>query len=169
MTDQQPQSEWARKRAAGKARHAARLRRSQEFFELIVSGYSVEQIAEATKTSASAVRRAMNQALAKRRLDAPEHFARLQVARLNKALCYADMALAERQAGAVSPYLAVLVELNRFYGFAVAGPLRFAPSAAARKLSSAQPTPLALPQAAPPLEGAGAEALESCVREVITD
>jgi hypothetical protein len=40
-----------------------------------------------------AVRRAVGQALAKRKLDAPEDYARLQVARLTKALRCADVSL----------------------------------------------------------------------------
>jgi DNA-binding NarL/FixJ family response regulator len=77
-----PTSERARKRAVGKIRRETSIERREAYFDLLVSGYSVEQIASHTKTSPSAVRRAVGQALAKRQLDAPEDYARLQVARL---------------------------------------------------------------------------------------
>ena len=131
-----PQSEWARKRAAGKTRRAKRIERREVFFDLLVSGYSVEQIAQATKMSPSAVRRAISQALAERRLDAPEEFARLQIARLNKALRCADVSLENGKLNAIAPYLAVVAELNRVYGLAADGPLRLAPAAAPTKRAS---------------------------------
>ena len=87
-----PTSERARKRAAGKILREA-LISGERHFDLLVSGYSIEQIASHTKTSVSAVRRAVGQALAKRRLDTPEDYARLQVARLTKALRCADVSL----------------------------------------------------------------------------
>jgi hypothetical protein len=97
-----------------------------------VSGYSIEQIASHTKTSASAVRRAVGQALAKRRLDAPEDYARLQVARLTKALRCADVSLEEGDLKAIAPFLKVVRE--------------FWPPAAARPAAGIAPIapPLAL-------------------------
>jgi hypothetical protein len=67
------------------------IKRREAYFDMLVSGYGIEQIASHTKKSASAVRRAVNHALAKRQLDAPEDYARLQVARLTKALRCADV------------------------------------------------------------------------------
>ena len=90
-----PASERARKRAMGKIRREVLIKRREAYFDLLVSGYSVEQIASHTKKCPSAVRRAVDQALAKRRLDAPEDYARLQVARLTKALRCADVSLEE--------------------------------------------------------------------------
>jgi hypothetical protein len=75
-------------------------------------GDSIELIASHTKTSASAVRRAVGQSLAKRRLDAPEDYARLQVARLIKALRCADVSLEEGDLKAIAPFLKVVRELN---------------------------------------------------------
>ncbi len=88
-----PTSERARKRAAGKIRREALIKGREAYFDLLVSGYRIEHIASRTKKSPSAVRRAVRQALAKRRLDAPEDYARLQVARLTKALRCADLSL----------------------------------------------------------------------------
>jgi DNA-binding NarL/FixJ family response regulator len=66
-----PTSERAHKRALGKIRREALIKRREAYFDLLVSGYSIEHIASHTKTSPSAVRRAVGQALAKRQLDAP--------------------------------------------------------------------------------------------------
>ena len=77
------------------------------------------------KTSPATVRRVIGQALAKRRLDAPEDYARLQVARLTKALRCADVALEEGDVRAIAPFLKVVRELNLYHGVQV-GPLRLA-------------------------------------------
>ena len=120
-----PTSERARKRAAGKIRREALIKRRETYFDLLVSGYSIEQIASHTKTSPSAVRRAVGQALAKRQLDAPEDYARLQVARLTKALRCADVSLEEGDLKAIAPFVKVVRELNLYHGVNV-GPARLA-------------------------------------------
>ncbi len=164
MSDEQI-SEYARKRAAGKARRAKRIERRETYFDLLASGYSVEQIAKAMGMSASAVRRAVGQAVAARRFDAPEEFAHLQMARLMKALRCADDKLDRGDTTAIAPFLQAMNELNRFYGVA-AGPLRLAPSRAAhKKIPERAAAPLVL--AAPPLEAAVAEAFESGAKEVL--
>ena len=89
-----PASERARKRAVGKIRREVLIKPREAYFDLLVSGYSVEQIASHSKKCPSAVRRA-DQVLAKRRLDAPEDYARRQVARLTKALRCAGVSLEE--------------------------------------------------------------------------
>ena len=129
-----PISERARKRAAGKILRETLSKRREAYFELLVSGYSIEQIASHAKTSASAVRRAVGQALAKRRLDAPEDYARLQVARLTKALRCADVSLEEGNLKAIAPFLKVVRELNLYHGV---------------DLGSARPAPATLPEIAP--------------------
>jgi hypothetical protein len=129
-----PASERARKRAVGKIRREALIKRREAYFDLLVSGYSVEQIASHTKTSPSAVRRAVGQALAKRRLDAPEDYARLQVARLTKALRCADVSLEDGNLKAIAPFVKVVRELNLYHGLNVV---------------SARPAPAALPEIAP--------------------
>ena len=119
MSDElQPPSEWARKRAAGKARRARLIERREAFFDLLMSGYSVQQIAKAMTMSRFAVRRAIDQALAERRLDGQEDFARLQVARLNKALLCADRSLEVGDMRAIPHFLKVVAELDRYHGLA---------------------------------------------------
>jgi hypothetical protein len=100
---------------------------------LLVSGYSVEQIAIAMKKS-PAVRRVVGLALAKRRLDPPEDYARIQVARLTKALRCADESLEGGDVRAIAPFLKVVRELNLYHGL---------------KVVVAHPTRAALPEIGP--------------------
>ena len=137
-----PASERARKRAAGKIRREALIKGREAYFDLLVSGYSVEQIASHTKQSPAAVRRAVGQALAKRRPDAPEDYARLQVARLTKALRCADVSLEEGNLKAIAPFMKVVRELNLYHGVSF-GSARLAAPAALPEIAPASP-PLAL-------------------------
>jgi hypothetical protein len=115
MSDQpKPLSERAHKRAMGKIRRELLMERRETYFDLLVSGYSIEQIASHMRKSPSAVRRAIGQALAKRQFDAPEDYARLQVARLTKALRCADVSLEEGDLKAIAPFLKVVRELNLY-------------------------------------------------------
>jgi hypothetical protein len=112
MSDElKPTSKRARKRAVGKIRREGLITRREAYFDLLVSGYSVEQIASHTKTSPSVVRRAVGQALAKRQLDAPEDYARLQVSTADQGVALrrrfagggrseGDCAVRESRAGA---------------------------------------------------------------------
>ncbi len=137
-----PISKRARKRAAGKILREGLIKRREAYFDLLVSGYSVEQIASHTKKSPSAVRRAVGQTLAKRRLDAPEEYARLQVARLTKALRCADVSLEEGDLKAIVPFVKVVRELSLYHGVNV-GQARLAPPATPLDMAPTDP-PLAL-------------------------
>jgi len=114
--DPKPTSERARKRALGKILREASIERRETYFDLLVSGYSIEEIASRTRKSPAAVRRGIGQALAARRLDTPEDYARLQVARLTKALRCADLSLEAGDLKAIEPFLKVVRELNLYHG-----------------------------------------------------
>src|SRR5277367_3519546 len=137
-----PISEWARKRAAGKRLREALIKRQEAYFDLLVSGYSIEEIASHTEKSSSTVRRAVGQALAKRQLDAPEDYARLQVARLTKALRCADVSLEEGDLKAIAPFVKVVRELNLYHGVDV-GRTLLVPPATLPEIAPTAP-PLAL-------------------------
>jgi DNA-binding CsgD family transcriptional regulator len=160
-----PPSTWARKRAAGKARRANLIERREAYFDLLVSGYSVEEIAAAMNMSPSAVRRAVGQAVAKRRLDAPEAYARLQVARLTKALRCADVSLENRDLNAIAPFVQVVRELNRYHGLDF-GRLRLAPPAALPPIAPGSEPRLQLAHSAGAVDAASVEDGKSCAREV---
>jgi hypothetical protein len=137
-----PTSERARKRALGKILRELSVKRREGYFDLLVSGYSVEQIASAAKTSSATVRRVIGQALAKRRLDAPEDYAGLQVARLTKALRCADVSLERGDLKAIAPFVKVVRELNLYHGVNVDS-ARLAPPATLPEIAPIAP-PLAL-------------------------
>ena len=123
MTDD-PQS--APPAAAGvrdqrRARREDRIARRERFFELIMSGHTYAQIARAAQTSVATVRREVDRALAERRLDAPERFARLQIARLQKAMKLAEAAIELGELKAISIYLRAVAALDRYHELA-AGP-----------------------------------------------
>ena len=132
----------ARKRAASKIRREALIKGREAYFDLLVSGYSVEQIASHTKKSPAAVRRAVGQALAKRRPDAPEDYARLQVARLTKALRCADVSLEEGDLKAIAPFMKVVRELNLYHGVDVGRTLLVPPATLPEIAPTASPLAL---------------------------
>ena len=91
MTDDPTPSTPARDlRAQRRARRATRIERRERSFNLLASGYTYSQIAKKVRTSVATVRREIDRALAERRLDEPERFAQVQVARLIKALRLAE-------------------------------------------------------------------------------
>ena len=146
-------------RAAAQRRRTKGLDRREAIFDLFVSGFSHQQIATALKTSSHTVRRVVNTAVAERRLDAPERFARVQVARLSKALLHADDRLERGDIRAFTPYLKIVAALDRYHGFdARRLPDRAQPSEDAPSLP---PPLLALPRAAPPETGPAAEVADS--------
>jgi transposase len=66
-------------RARRRARIAARIAERENYFDLLASGYSCPQIADAAKVSVATVQRAIDRAIAERRLDAPDRYMHLQV------------------------------------------------------------------------------------------
>ena len=146
-------------RAQRRARRNARIARRENFFDLVASGYSCRQIAEAAKVSAATVRREIDRAIAERRLDAPERYVHVQVARLAKALRLADASIERGDLKAVGPLVRLVAALDRYHGLGGASAQR-APAAAGAPLPPAEAPPPALPapplaltHAAPPLDG----------------
>lgn len=133
-------------RARRRARREGRIARRETYFDLMASGFSCERIAEEAKVSAATVRREVDLAIAERRLDAPERYAHLQVARLSKALRVADASLEQGDMKAGGPFLRVVAALDRYHGLA---PARSAQARAATPPLALPAPPLALP--APPL------------------
>ena len=119
-----------------RARRENRLERRERCFNLMMSGYTLSQIAKMVQASSATVRREVDRALAERRLDAPERFARVQVARLMKALRLAEAAVELGEMKAIATYLRVVAALDRYHELA-AGP----PPQAAEAPPLALPTP----------------------------
>jgi DNA-binding CsgD family transcriptional regulator len=132
---------------------AARIR--EDLFDLVVSGHSHEQVARAMKVSVATVRREVDRVIAARRLDAPEKYVHLQVARLNKALELVVGVVEADDIKAVEPLMKLVAQLDRYHGLAGSAP----PPPPARPLALPPPAPLALTHAAPALtiEAEGSE------------
>jgi hypothetical protein len=112
-----------------------------EYFELMVSGYSHEQVAARLGVSVATVRREVDRVVAARACEAPERFVALQVARLHKALRVVDCALEDGELSAVGPLMKVVAELERYHGVEA----RLAGAARERAaLPPPAPAPLAL-------------------------
>jgi hypothetical protein len=104
----------ARPHPPATTRRRKRIERREAYFDLLASGYSYRQIAEAMKVTPLSVRRAVDRAIAERRLDAPDRYVHLQVARLSKALRAADMRMEKGDLKAVAPFVRVVAELDRY-------------------------------------------------------
>ena len=150
MTEESaPPSRRAEAQAEAKERRTREFERREAVFDLFISGFSHQQIAKALKTSTSTVRRIVDAALADRRLDAPERFARVQVARLTKALSHADLGLEQGDMKAFAPFLRIVAALDRYHG--LDGRTLHFHSGRPEALPA---PPLALPPVAPPDEAA---------------
>ncbi len=91
--DAKPSTQADGVRTQRRSRRETRLKRRERCFSLMTSGYTLSQIAKSVQASSATVRREIDRALAERRLDAPERFAQVQVARLMKALRLAEAAI----------------------------------------------------------------------------
>jgi hypothetical protein len=146
-----PPSGRAGARARRRARREARIAECEGYFELLAAGYSCRQIAEAAKVDARTVKRAIDRAIDERRLDAPDRYVHLQVARLTKALRLAYASIERGELKAVGPMMRLVAALDRYHGLGDASaPLRQPASAPPAPLA---PPPLALPAPPPALPG----------------
>ena len=151
-------------RAQRRARRATRIARRERSFKLLASGYTYSQIAKMVRTSVATVRREIDRALAERRLDEPERFAQVQVARLIKALRLAEAAIELGELKAVATYLQIVAALDRYHELAAGTP---PPRRTTKAAPLALPTPpKALTFAAPPAsEGASPAEEARCPAE----
>jgi hypothetical protein len=147
--DPAPHSKRADLRAGRKIRRKQQLALREAVFDMIASGYDYQVIAATLEISVATVRREFDRAIDERRLDAPERYARLQIARLNKALRVADGRLDKGDMKAVAPLLRIVAALDRYHGLA---PSRPASETPLPPVALPAP-PLALTHAAPPLGG----------------
>jgi hypothetical protein len=106
----------ASERANANARRTAKTAFRQASFDLLASGYSLEQIAAARKVSVRTIKREIDSVIAQRRLDAPDRYIHLQVARLAKALRLADAAIERGDLKAVQALVKVVSSLDRYHG-----------------------------------------------------
>ena len=140
--DPEPSSKRADARKAAQDRRAAKAALSENAFEALAGGWSVRQIADARKVSVRTIQREIERAVAERRLDAPDRFVHLQVARLTKALRVADNRLDRGELAAIAPLVKVVAALDRYHRLmdrTGSGPCAARGSAPARAAAGADP------------------------------
>ena len=151
MADDSPTTR-AGRRAAAQARREAKADNREALFQALASGRTARQIADARKVSVRTIQREIDRAVAEKRLDAPERFVHLQVARLTKALRLANASIDRGELRAVAPLVKIVAALDRYHG--LKQPQR--PMTGAANPPDPAPPP-ALTHAAPPLSGLAAE------------
>ena len=149
----------AQARRAALARREAKAALREASFDALAAGWSVRHVAEARKVSVKTVSREVDRAVAERRLDAPERFVHLQVARLTKALRLADASLDRGELAAIAPLMKVVAALERYHGRQD----RSEPAKPEHAPLALPAPPLALAHAAPPLDDIAAETVEGTV------
>jgi hypothetical protein len=124
---------------------------------------TIEEIAASEGISPRWARERKAAILARRTIDPPREFVQLQIRRLSEAMLVAYSALSTGNLHAVDQVIKLVRELDRYHGFG--------PYPNARRLASAPPPPLALPEPpaalAPPQADDGGtepEALGSRIR-----
>ena len=156
--DSPSSSNRAKARAATQARRARAAALRQGYFNALASGFTPEQIAEASHVGVRTIRREIDRALDERRLDSPERYVHLQVARLTKALRLADYHIEQGDLAAVGPLATLVAALDRYHGLRAPSP----PAAGAPPACLAlPPPPLALTHARPPAESEATAAPEA--------
>jgi hypothetical protein len=113
--DPEPSSKRADARKAAEARREAKAAYREALFQALASGWTTRQIADARKVSLRTIQREIDRAVAERRLDAPDRFVHLQVARLTKALRVADIRLDRGELAAIAPLVKVVAALDRYH------------------------------------------------------
>jgi hypothetical protein len=115
-----PTSARQQQRAKSRARRFERAQRREDMLEDVVSGVERSVIANRHGVSLKTVYREVSRALDQRRLEAPDHYVRLQVERLTRALQTVDRALDEGHLDAVNHLIKLIDKLDRYHGFGFA-------------------------------------------------
>jgi hypothetical protein len=126
-------------------------------FEAMIGGWSIEEIAELRKVRPRTIRREIDRTLDERRLDAPDRYAHLQVARLTKELRVADAALDRGELRAIDSMVKVVRELDRYHGLRAFSRAAWPAPRAARLHPPTLRLNQSAPVACPPRESGGPE------------
>jgi hypothetical protein len=133
-----PKSKRQTLRDKARERRMGLVARREALFDMTASGYAIETIAAQFAITPGAVRRAIGQAVAARRRDAPGHFIHLQIARLHKALRAAEAAVDRNDLRGVAGTVRIVAQLDKYHRPALDAP------AAQPELPAPTPAPLAL-------------------------
>ena len=138
-----------------RARRADALRKQREqkaerratLLDLVVAGYSHEQIADRLKMPIRTVRREVERSLDARPVEAPGRYVALQRLRIDKALRAADQALEDGEPGAVRAFVAVMAAMDRYHSLSLGAAASQRPpdDSQALEIGSSAPKLAALP------------------------
>ena len=109
-------------RDQARERRVALARRREALFDMAASGYSTPTIAAQFGLTAGQVRRHDAAAVAARRIEAPDHFVHLQIARLHKALRAAEAAVDRNDLRGVNGIVKIVAALDKYHQPAFAAP-----------------------------------------------
>jgi hypothetical protein len=109
-------------RDKARERRISLVERREAIFELAASGYSIETIAARFGLAPRMVRRAIDATVTARRLDSPQHFVHLQIARLMKALRAAEAAVDRNDLRGVAGMVKIVAQLDKYHRPALAAP-----------------------------------------------
>ena len=149
MTDTPaPLSAAEQARLRRRKRRAAKVEIRDASFQALADGWTQEEIAKARGVSVATVRREIDRAIAARQIRAPEAHARVQIARITKALALLDIRVGRGEIAAVGPFLKTVAALDRYHGLAAPALLRrtgargaSAPAGAAARPDPRRPAP----------------------------
>jgi DNA-binding phage protein len=104
------------------AREAAKQRRienrewGRSLLDLVAAGHSYAQIADAAGVSVATIKRHVQRAIRQRTPEPADTFVALQRERLDKALKYTDLAMESGDLRAVAALVALLPQIERYWG-----------------------------------------------------
>ena len=124
MSNDKEASPQARKRRLAHERRQAAAKRRNDLFDLMISGFSHARIAEQFNMTPAAVRRTIDRQIAMRRLEAPDAYIHVQVARLDQALQGLDPRITRGDVHAVDRLVKIVAQLDRYHGLAAPPALR---------------------------------------------
>ena len=145
-------SQRAEAREAAKLRRIEQRERRRRLLDLVAAGHPYEQIAEIAGVSLATLKRQVRLALGERPPEPAETFVALQRERLNKALQYTDLALERGDLRAVSALIALLPQVERYWGLQNALVVGRGDAVGAHLLAPKPMKSLALETRLPPLE-----------------
>jgi hypothetical protein len=117
-----PKSRRQALRDKARERRMGLVARREALFDMAASGYPIGAIAAQFGITSGAARRAIDQAVAARRRDAPGHFIDLQIARLMKALRAAEAAVDRNDLRGVAGIVRIVAQLDKYHRPALAAP-----------------------------------------------
>ena len=109
-------SQRAKARAAAKQRRLETRDWERRLLDLVASGVGYDAIADKAGVSVATVRRRVQRAIRRRPPEPAETFVALQRERLNKAMQTVDVALSHVDIRAVPALVALLPQLERYWG-----------------------------------------------------